>query len=98
MTNKTKTYSTEFKESVLRKLKTGELKSIEEARRVYSIGGKMTIQKWAEALKVNIGKGEKIKTVADSGSDKLLKALGISYLRILELEDKTRLEHEKILL
>lgn len=91
MNNKPKTYSTDFKRSVLNQLQTGELKSIGEARKKYSIGGKMSIQRWAKELNIDILKKKVVTTVKTfqvTDNDKLLKALGISYLRILELEYK----------
>ena len=96
MTNQTTTkYTTEFRQLVLQKLQTKEIKSIEEARRIYSIGGKMTIQKWAKAMNVNLFIRKNVKADAgfETGNSKLLLALGRSYLRIIELEDLLRIEH-----
>lgn len=43
-------YDREFKQTVLRLLESGRLKSMEEARRKFKIGGSTTIQKWMRQL------------------------------------------------
>lgn len=39
-------YDKEFKSMVVNQLVNGNLNSIEEAKRVFSIGGSMTVNKW----------------------------------------------------
>ena len=79
-------YSAEFKLSVLRKLQSGEI-TVEEARRKYSIGGKMTIQRWIKESKIlpKVKKRSKVTHRQDDNT-KFLTALGKSYLRIMEME------------
>ena len=43
-------YDREFKQTVLSLLESGQLKSMEQARRTFKIGGSMTIQKWMRQL------------------------------------------------
>ena len=43
-------YDDQFKRTVVKMLESGELKSIEQARRVFKIGGSMTIQKFLKQL------------------------------------------------
>lgn len=82
-------YGTDFKKSVLKKLQSGEIKSIEEARRKYSIGGKMTVQRWIKELKIlpKVKKSANVIHPKDYNT-KLLAALGKSYLRIMEMESR----------
>lgn len=43
-------YDREFKQTVLSLLESGQISSMEEARRKFKIGGSMTIQKWMKQL------------------------------------------------
>lgn len=43
-------YDNQFKGTVLSLLESGQIASIEEARRKFNIGGSMTIQKWMKQL------------------------------------------------
>jgi len=43
-------YDDQFKRTLVSMLESGELKSFEEARRVFKIGGSMTIQKFLKQL------------------------------------------------
>jgi len=85
-----KKYDDEFKLKVITSLKDGSLKSIEEARRVYNIGGKMTISRWAKELGVKISHTKVIKSedFLMNENQRLLAALGKCYLRIIDLEGK----------
>ena len=54
------TYSLAFKRKVVREIEKGKL-SIYEARKLYDIGGKVTIQRWMKEF----GKGELISKVVN---------------------------------
>ena len=43
-------YDEQFKRTLVNMLESGELKSIEQARKVFKIGGSMTIQKFFKQL------------------------------------------------
>ena len=43
-------YDLQFKRTVVNMLESGEIKSIEQARRVFKIGGSMTVQKFLKQL------------------------------------------------
>ncbi len=78
-----KRYSESFKLDLLNKLSTGEIKSIEEARRLYNIGGKMTVQKWMR--KLNPGK-DRQNYLKDENKE-LLIALGRLTLKLMRVSD-----------
>ncbi len=60
------TYDTQFKQVVVGMLECGEIKSIEEARRIFRIGGNSTISKWIKKFgKENILPKRKIKKFID---------------------------------
>jgi len=88
-------YSTEFKMSVLKKLQSGEIKTVEEARRMYSVGGKSTIARWKKQLNSNILNKKKIEKGAciETENRRLLMALGQSFIKIIELQNKIKEEH-----
>lgn len=46
-------YSLAFKQKVVKEIEEGKINSIEEARRLYGIGGGDTISKWIKALGKN---------------------------------------------
>ncbi len=54
-------YSEAFKMQVIKELESGKLGSLEEARRVYGIGGSVTIQKWLSKYGRNDLKGKVIR-------------------------------------
>ena len=79
-------YSTEFKMSVLKKLQSGEIKTVEEARRVYSIGGKSTIQRWSRELNSQLKHGGQVIAISKQDEpDKLYIGFGKSYLIIIKM-------------
>ena len=43
-------YDIDFKRTVVSLLESGEIKSIEEARRIFRIGGRSTVTKWIKKL------------------------------------------------
>ena len=43
-------YDAQFKRTLVNMLESGELKSIEQARKIFKIGGSMTIQKFLKQL------------------------------------------------
>lgn len=60
------TYDTQFKQVVVGMLESGDIKSIEEARRIFRIGGNSTISKWIKKFgKENILPKRKIKKLID---------------------------------
>ena len=83
MPNQNKKYPESFKLDLLNKLSTGEIKSIEEARRLYNIGGKMTVQKWMR--KLNPGK-DRQNYLKDENKE-LLIALGRLTLKLMRVSD-----------
>lgn len=84
------TYSTAFKLKVISEIEKGKL-SIEGARKLYGIGGSLTIQKWLKAY----GKGELIsKVVRIQMKDELEKIKKLEKQK-QELESALAQEHLK---
>lgn len=50
MKKETIKYKKQFKQTVLNLLESGQIASMEEARRKFKIGGSMTIQRWMKQL------------------------------------------------
>ena len=60
------TYDTQFKKVVVEMLESGEIKSIEEARRIFRIGGSSTVTKWIKKFgKEGLLPKRKIKKLID---------------------------------
>ena len=93
-----KRYTTEFKLDVLTKLRDGIIPSIEEARRLYAIGGKMSVNRWAKQLGFSdLIPEQKIITEKKMNRHELLELnqrllilIGRCYARITELEDAAK--------
>lgn len=84
-----KKYDSEFKLKVLNRIMDDGL-SIEEARKKFQIGGKMTIQRWAKELGADITPAKTINSqdFLMNENQRLLAALGKCYLRAIDLEGK----------
>jgi transposase len=88
-------YSTAFKLKVISEIESGQL-SIEQARKIYNIGGSSTITKWIKKFGKNhlLGKIVRIEMPDEIDQLKTLKkekaelesALAKAYLKILSLE------------
>lgn len=60
------TYDTQFKQVVVGMLESGEIKSIEEARRIFRIGGSSTVSRWFKQMgKDDLLPKRKIKKLID---------------------------------
>lgn len=60
------TYDTQFKQVVVGMLASGDIKSIEEARRIFRIGGSSTVSKWVKKMgKEDLLPKRKIKKLID---------------------------------
>ena len=75
-------YSTAFKQKVVSEVESGKL-SIEQARRIYDIGGKCTIQKWVKKFGTNKIHQKRVRIEMPDEINKLKK---------LE-QEKQQLEH-----
>jgi transposase-like protein len=51
MKKETIKYDKQFKQTIVNLLESGQIASMEEARRKFKIGGSVTIQKWMRQLK-----------------------------------------------
>lgn len=88
-------YSTAFKQKIISEIESGKL-SIEQARRIYNIGGSSTITKWIKKHGKNhlLGKVVRIEMPDEVNELKKLKkekaelesALAKAHLKILSLE------------
>lgn len=88
-------YSTAFKQKVISEIESGQL-SIEQARKIYNIGGSSTISKWIKKFGKNhlLGKIVRIEMPDEIDQLKTLKkqkaelesALAKAHLKILSLE------------
>lgn len=88
-------YSTSFKEKVISEIESGQF-SIEQARRIYDIGGSSTITKWIKKYGKNHLLGKRVRIEMEDEIDQLTKlqkekaelesALAKAHLKILSLE------------
>ena len=88
-------YSTAFKQKVVSEVERGQL-SIEQARKIYNIGGSSTISKWIKKFGKNHLLGKKVRIEMADEIDQVKKlqkekaelesALAKAHLKILSLE------------
>lgn len=88
-------YSTAFKQKVISEIESGQL-SIEQARKIYDIGGSSTISKWIKKFGKNHLLGKIVRIEMRDEIDQLKKlekekaelerALAKAHLKILSLE------------
>jgi len=88
-------YSTAFRQKVISEIESGRL-SIEQARRIYNIGGSSTITKWIKKYGKNHLLGKRVRIEMEDEIDQIKKlqkekielesALAKAHLKILSLE------------
>jgi transposase len=98
-------YSEAFKQKIISELESGKL-TIEQARRIYNIGGGSTIQKWIKKYGKNhlLGKIVRIEMPEEVNELKKLKkkkaelesALAKAHLKILSLESIIETAEEEL--
>ena len=98
-------YSEAFKQKIISELESGKL-TIEQARRIYNIGGSSTIQKWIKKYGKNhlLGKIVRIEMPEEVSELKKLKkqkaelesALAKAHLKILSLESIIETAEEEL--
>jgi transposase-like protein len=98
-------YSEAFKQEIISKIESGKL-TIEQARRIYNIGGSCTIQKWIKKYGRNhlLGKIVRIEMPEEVSELKKLQkqkaelesALAKAHLKILSLESIIEAAEEEL--
>jgi transposase-like protein len=98
-------YSDAFRRKVVSEIERGEL-SITQARKLYDIGGKSTIQKWIKSLGKNHLLPKRVRIEMPKEIDKLKQleaekkelesALAQAYLRVMSLESMLELAGKEV--